>query len=348
MKHRPIWLYVIAVMAFVAWMHITSKPLGIVSTYVDPTDEELRCYLARYPELQQQFGTNLALARQHWFKEGVAQGRLTSCPRTTIGTDAEARCYLERYADLRAAFGNDVARAREHYRVHGFREGRTAACPLTDQEALRYLIGNNDLLLTFKGDLESIKNHWIQKGWREGKKWAPPGWLPYHMQGGTIGFRGGREGKGCATTSDDTLACNYPEEEMLEVLILDKPHKIALRSLTTNKYCQDDGSKIVCNRDTIGPLETFIYQRIGTNKIMLRGGKAGLYCADEDGRIVCNRQAPRGWETFTFKHDPNPVPTVRPPASSSSSTAPPPPPPPPPPPVSFLAYLRRIFVSWFG
>lgn len=67
------------------------------------------------------------------------------------------------------------------------------------------------------------------------------------------------------------------------------------------KYCADTPEGINCNRNHIGPWETFTVIDAGSGEIALRGGREGKYCADEahQGRIICNRPAIGGWEKFS-------------------------------------------------
>ena len=56
-----------------------------------------------------------------------------------------------------------------------------------------------------------------------------------------------------------------------------------------NKYCADEGNKIVCNRDGYGPWEKMQLTNLGEGKYSIKGGKDGKYCADEGHNIICNR-----------------------------------------------------------
>lgn len=43
------------------------------------TDEQAACYLRRYPDLQQAFGSDLAKAKSHWASSGFKEGRSYEC-----------------------------------------------------------------------------------------------------------------------------------------------------------------------------------------------------------------------------------------------------------------------------
>jgi hypothetical protein len=73
---------------------------------------------------------------------------------------------------------------------------------------------------------------------------------------------------------------------------------VALKGGHHGKYCADEGSKIVCNRDAINAWEKFTVEDAGDGKIALRGGHDGKLCADEKDRIKCNRGQQGQWEKF--------------------------------------------------
>ena len=78
-----------------------------------------RYYLSRYPDVQQQCGSDLLCATKHWlFGGGIDQGRQGS-------PDFNVYDYLNRYPDLQQAFGRDnYADALDHWINHGHEEGR--------------------------------------------------------------------------------------------------------------------------------------------------------------------------------------------------------------------------------
>lgn len=75
-------------------------------------------YIASYPDLIKQLGTDVEAAAKHYRDYGLAEGR-------TISFDAAA--YLAKYADLRAAYGTDTRAAELHYILYGYSEGRSGS-----------------------------------------------------------------------------------------------------------------------------------------------------------------------------------------------------------------------------
>ena len=73
-----------------------------------------------------------------------------------------------------------------------------------------------------------------------------------------------------------------------------------LRGGNSGQLCADEGDKIVCNRNAVGPLEKFTLEKHG-NYYALKGGKDGRYCADEGSRVTCNRPWVHSWERFTIE-----------------------------------------------
>tara|TARA_Y100000389_G_scaffold184785_1_gene203549 strand:- start:1175 stop:1771 length:597 start_codon:yes stop_codon:yes gene_type:complete len=98
------------------------------------SDEEAQCYLDRYPAVQAYAGTNLKLARKHYYEVGMGENKDFTCPPGV----KELKCYGERYPDLQNAFGSDyVARStastlyklNQHWSAYGQGEGRDFSCP---------------------------------------------------------------------------------------------------------------------------------------------------------------------------------------------------------------------------
>ena len=88
------------------------------------SDKEAQCYLDRYPAVQAYAGTNLKLARKHYYEVGMGENKDFVCPPGVT----ELQCYGERYPDLRNAFGTDYAargttktiyKLGQHYAAHG-------------------------------------------------------------------------------------------------------------------------------------------------------------------------------------------------------------------------------------
>jgi hypothetical protein len=89
------------------------------------SDAEAQCYLDRYPAVQAYAGTNLKLARKHYYEVGMGVNNDFVCPPGK----KEFQCYLDRYPDLQDAFGTDLQAARTHWVNHGKGESRDYSCP---------------------------------------------------------------------------------------------------------------------------------------------------------------------------------------------------------------------------
>jgi len=72
-----------------------------------------------------------------------------------------------------------------------------------------------------------------------------------------------------------------------------------------NKYCADEGNRVICNRNAIGPWEKFKLEKQNDGRYALRGGKDNKYCADEGNRVICNRTAIGPWEKFKLEKQNN-------------------------------------------
>jgi hypothetical protein len=98
------------------------------------SDAEAQCYLDRYPAVQAYAGTNLKLARKHYYEVGMGENKDFVCPPGVT----ELKCYGERYPDLQNAFGTDYAarsttgtiyKLGQHWGAHGKGESRDFSCP---------------------------------------------------------------------------------------------------------------------------------------------------------------------------------------------------------------------------
>ena len=98
------------------------------------SDAEAQCYLDRYPAVQAYAGTNLKLARKHYYEVGMGENKDFVCPPGV----KELKCYGERYPDLQNAFGTDYAarstastlyKLGQHWSAHGKGEDRDFSCP---------------------------------------------------------------------------------------------------------------------------------------------------------------------------------------------------------------------------
>jgi hypothetical protein len=103
-----------------------------------------------------------------------------------------------------------------------------------------------------------------------------------------------------AKATKDCLGINFYKHP--DVLCPKLPPNIALRGGRANKYCADEGGRVICNRDWLGPWEKFKVVDLGNNKIALMGGRDGKYCADEGGRVICNRDWLGPWEVYEFEN----------------------------------------------
>ena len=97
------------------------------------SDAEAQCYLDRYPAVQAYAGTNLKLARKHYYEVGMGVNNDFVCPPGV----KELKCYGERYPDLQNAFGTDydtpgfgtTYKLNQHWANHGKGENRDFSCP---------------------------------------------------------------------------------------------------------------------------------------------------------------------------------------------------------------------------
>jgi hypothetical protein len=97
------------------------------------SDEEAQCYLDRYPAAQAYAGTNLKLARKHYYEVGMGENKDFTCPPGVT----ELKCYGERYPELQTAFGTDydtpgfgtTYQLGLHWSATGKGEERNFSCP---------------------------------------------------------------------------------------------------------------------------------------------------------------------------------------------------------------------------
>ena len=115
---------------------VNSQPGGSESRDLtcNISDAEAQCYLDRYPAVQAYAGTNLKLARKHYYEVGMGEHKDFACPPAVT----ELKCYGERYLDLQNAFGTDyearstqstLYKLGQHWGRHGAGEGRDFSCP---------------------------------------------------------------------------------------------------------------------------------------------------------------------------------------------------------------------------
>lgn len=111
------------------WRETGRKEKRNKLAYKELSDDEAKCYLKRYPEVN---GEALktpdaaAHARKHYFMWGFYEHRNRYCADRI--TDYQAQCYIRRYPDLQQKYKMDTRSARRHYYLVGFKEGRNATC----------------------------------------------------------------------------------------------------------------------------------------------------------------------------------------------------------------------------
>lgn len=156
-------------------------------------------YGASYPDLIAGFGYNMAALRQHYYSNGIAEGRspdnFDELRYTASHSDlipvfglngslatehylnfgiAEGRStrafdparYLNSHSDLRTALGTDTLAATRHYITNGFVEGRNPNWFESD----RYIASYTDLIEAFRYNLEEGSNHYLFSGRSEGRE----------------------------------------------------------------------------------------------------------------------------------------------------------------------------------
>ena len=78
--------------------------------------------------------------------------------------------------------------------------------------------------------------------------------------------------------------------------------KLVLTSNKNNKYCTDDGTRIICDKDTSNDLGKFTVHHLNNNTMTMRGGKDSKYCTiNKDNIIACNNDNKTDNSVFTIK-----------------------------------------------
>lgn len=86
------------------------------------SNDQAKCYLNRYEDLQQAFGTDIEQAKNHWKTNGSAENRNPTCELSTQQT----KCYKNRYnSELKNLSDDEV---RKHWRDYGQWENRNPSC----------------------------------------------------------------------------------------------------------------------------------------------------------------------------------------------------------------------------
>merc|ERR1711988_1119135 len=80
---------------------------------------------------------------------------------------------------------------------------------------------------------------------------------------------------------------------------------VSLMGGRRNKYCADEGNRVVCNRNRALQWEKFTIVSASRRRgrVALKGGRHGKYCADDrHGRMKCNRGHVKGWEKYQIRN----------------------------------------------
>lgn len=129
-------------------------------------------YLAKYADLQRNFGSDGGKALEHFVNNGMKEGRQ--------GKECfDVYSYKARYVDLQRAYGKDMKRYYLHYLNNGIREGRSGT-PLKYMyngvdysavfDAYYYLNHYEDLKKAFGADEQKAFSHFIKNGMKEGRQ----------------------------------------------------------------------------------------------------------------------------------------------------------------------------------
>jgi Ca2+-binding RTX toxin-like protein len=113
-------------------------------------------YIASYQDLMGAFGDNAVAAAQHYFNNGVPEGRSISF---------SALNYIASYTDLIGAFGDNALAGVEHYIRNGYGEGRRATF-----DPLAYLCSYSDLMGAFGDNQTLAVEHYLRNGYAEGRR----------------------------------------------------------------------------------------------------------------------------------------------------------------------------------
>ena len=121
-----------------------------------------------------------------------------------------------------------------------------------------------------------------------------------------ITFTGGRNNQFCGVSEDKDIRCDKQSgDPNNDFKIEDQADgTYALKSVATGQYCHDQGSRVACHSDQVGPHEKFHWIDQGGDKFSLSGPKSGkkrLFCADDQQGISCSRPKSGAWENFTLK-----------------------------------------------
>ncbi|GFE67466.1 Calx-beta domain-containing protein [Chroococcus sp. FPU101] len=124
---------------------------GII-TNIDPAE-----YAASNPDLIAAFGYNLDALRNHYYSNGINEGRSTN--------SFDEYRYIASNTDLIPVFGLNTAAAIQHYLTNGYTEGRST----TSFDPARYLDSYDDLLSVYGTNTVGATQHYITNGYTEGR-----------------------------------------------------------------------------------------------------------------------------------------------------------------------------------
>ena len=121
-------------------------------------------YLSRHPDIREAFGDDHRKALEHWFSDGIREGR-DSSPAFSV------RFYLDSYQDLKNALGNSgFLAAYRHWLAFGLRERRVGSRAFS----VDYYLGQyGDLQQAFGIKTELAARHWFDFGIAEGRRSSP-------------------------------------------------------------------------------------------------------------------------------------------------------------------------------
>lgn len=140
-------------------------------------DFNLKSYRARYRDLRQAFGENLAQYYQHYMACGKAEGRnatgdakITDGVTVYNGVDYAAvynyTDYIAKNPDVAAAYPDDDVKVLEHFAVFGIHEGRQAK---TEFNPSIYRANYLDLQAAYGDDWARYYEHYMMFGKAEGR-----------------------------------------------------------------------------------------------------------------------------------------------------------------------------------
>ena len=126
-----------------------------------PAGFDAAAYLARYPDLQARFGSDLSGAWTYYHDQGIYLGEV-------FDDNFRVEEYLALYPELFAAFGNDLGAALVHWLTVGRIEGRLGRIPV-EFSAAGYLTRNPDVAAAVNNNAILAWQHYWLYGIYEGR-----------------------------------------------------------------------------------------------------------------------------------------------------------------------------------